>query len=157
MRSWSEPKSTWPAFTWQQAVYTKNASEYDEFMHADRKMNTYTVKACSDGSMVRDVFHSTPFFFGFIGQLMFVTIDNINFKIRSKSVYFESWYCLLELTPLLTLWWLFWHCLSMTSGYSSAIFACDQAGVSGRKQGWKSKIWWRDVLPLANIMIYIYN
>lgn len=114
MRSWSEPKSTWPAFTWQQAVYTKNATEYDEFMHADRKMNTYTVKACSDGSMVRDVFHSTPFFFGFIGQLMFVTIDNINFKIRSKSVYFESWCCLLELTPLLTLWWLFWHCLSMT-------------------------------------------
>lgn len=72
------------------AVYTKNATEYDEFMHADRKMNTYTVKACSDGYMVRDVFHSTPFFFGFIGQLMFVTIDNINFKIRSKSVYFES-------------------------------------------------------------------
>ena len=154
MRFWSEPKSTWPAFTWQQSCLYQNCY-WIWWIHADRKMNTYTVKACSDGSMVRDVFHSTPFFFGFIGQLMFVTID-INFKIRSKSVYFESWYCLLELTPLLTLWWLF---LALPfddwKGYSSAIFACDQAGVSGSRDG-KVKFGGGTSSPLQ-ISWYIYN
>ncbi len=110
-------------------------------MHTDRRRNAYTVKACSDCSMVGDLFHSTQSFFWFLGHSCLLHLTMSISKFEAK--------------PLLTLMMTFRRDnfrlqLGHLGVWPSGSFSESMDGTCGYNL-------WRDILPFQISRYILYQ